>query len=289
MKVKLDSDSRLIALIGRPVAHSLSPIMHNYISELLKQNLVYLAFEPQIEMLESAFKGLLALNAVGFNVTVPYKEAVLPFIDEVAGNAKVIGAVNTVAIKNGKTYGYNTDISGFQKSLLEAGYLPLGTKVLVLGSGGAAKAVIKGLLDLGVKHIYLSGRNKTKIKELVVIFGAHNYHKLSYIRDDEIIKVSGCIDLLVNTTPVGLKGFLEHDTPIAADLLGKDTWIYDLVYNPIKTVLLRNAQAKGSKVLNGLGMLIHQGIDAYQIWTGLEPPRQVVADFINNYLANVGA
>lgn len=278
--MKIDSRYKLLGLLGNPVKHSLSPIMHNAVIAKTGLKYVYLAFSVELGSLQKAVEGFTALKAGGFNVTVPFKEAILPFLDEIDASAEMIGAVNTVLIKEGRTYGFNTDVSGFTRSIVEAGLDIRGGSVVVLGAGGAAKAAINALINMQAANIYIINRKQDKTQAIIDKYKHINSCSLWNISITEMDNALSNSDLLINATSVGMHGYMEYESPVSAQLFKKETWVCDLVYNPIKTVLLREAEKKGCKTIDGIDMLVHQGADAFKIWTGVEPPR----DFMRKQL-----
>lgn len=284
MQSKINAKTGLLGIIGNPIAHSLSPLMHNYLLETLELDFVYLAFDLKTSFLEEGVKGLVSLGAKGFNVTVPHKEAVINYLDHVEKSAKLIGAVNTVLIKEGKTYGYNTDITGFKESIDRTGLSLKGKNVSVLGAGGAARAAIIGLLELGASKVNIINRNKEKTSQLIDSYqtqGIKNLNNILVEQGEEAINNS---TLIVNATPVGMKGYLPGESPIPSDFLHEGMWVCDLVYNPLETVLLAEATQKGCQVIDGLEMLVQQGADAFKIWTGVHPPRDKMRNLLIEHI-----
>jgi shikimate dehydrogenase len=280
MKNTINAKTNLIGLIGSPVGHSLSPTIHNYLFELLDLNYRYLAFDVQSELLRDAVNGLAAIGAKGFNVTVPHKEKIMPLLDHVGKNAKIIGAVNTILLENGKIMGYNTDVTGFKKSIEEAGFCAQDKIVTVLGAGGAARAAIIGLIELGAKEVNIINRNELKTQ---VIIDAYKANGISNIRNVSLKDACDAIresKLVVNATSVGMKGYLPDESPISPEYFTAEMWVCDLVYNPLETVFLSEARKRGCNIINGLHMLVHQGADAFKIWTEIDPPREKISELL---------
>jgi len=255
------------ALIGHPVAHSKSPLIHEY---WMKQQGIKGSYELiDVEMVDLADQVQRFIDGGynGFNITVPHKENILLFCDVLDDNAKQIGAVNTVHIKEGRLHGYNTDCAGFIDNLKNTiiGFSGKGKTALVLGAGGAARAVIQGLKNEGFEKIYLSNRTIEKSEKLKNDFG-----DLISVIDWEEREVHGDkVDLLVNTTSLGMvnKPPLEFDLTAFND----SAVIYDIVYNPLMTKLLKEGENKGLKVVTGIGMLLYQAAPAFELWTSLKP------------------
>lgn len=270
MKNKMKS---IYGLVGYPVSHSLSPLMHNAAFKELKLDCEYQLFSLKEEELEGFFKGLHEKDSpiFGINVTVPYKEKVIKHLDTLSPYVEKTMAVNTVVIdKNRKLRGYNTDGPGFLAHLTQLGFDPKGKRVSMIGCGGVARAIISVLCLLPEKpssfRIYDVDKQKAKnlLEDLTKRLDIGIVQVVDSI-DDLDIELS---DLLINATPVGLK---ESD-PILVEshLLHKDMLVYDVIYNPAETKLLTMAKIKGAKVSNGLGMLFYQGVLAFQHWAGAE-------------------
>ena len=259
-----DSSTGLYGIIGHPVAHSLSPVMHNSAFKATGLNNVYLAFD--VTDLEDAVKGIRALGIKGVSVTVPHKESVMKFLDEIDPVAKKIGAVNTIINRNGRLLGTNTDWIGAVKALEEgAGRLDT-KKVLVLGAGGSARAVVAGLTERGAR-VLIANRTLEKAKDLAEQFDARWY---SF---DELPDVEA--NIVVNTTSVGMEP--NQDTSlIPAELLPKYPIVMDIVYSPLKTKLLKEAEATGCKTITGLRMLLFQAVAQFELWTGMQVPAEVM-------------
>ncbi len=270
---------KIVGIIGFPLEHSLSPAMHNAAFRKLGLDFEYVPFEVSPEDLREALYGLRALRLRGFNVTIPHKETIIPLLDEVTRLARDIGAVNTVVIENGRSVGYNTDGPGFINSLKEdARFEPKGKKAVIIGAGGASRAVATMLAAAGVKTIVFSDMIDHKAKQLA-----------GYIRtqmDIPAISVSPGSrelqesleesELLVNASPVGMFPRVD-ESPLSENIrLHAGLTVYDLVYNPRETKLMKAAQAVGAKACSGLGMLVRQGALAFTIFTGEEAPFEVM-------------
>jgi len=249
--------------------------MHNAAFKELGLDYEYIPFEVEPEDLHEAINGLRALHIAGFNVTIPHKEAIVPLLDDVTKLARTIGAVNTVENQEGKLIGYNTDGLGFIESLNEdAGFDPKGKRVVVLGAGGASRGVATMLAEVGASSIMLSDVFEDKGQELVEYLNSLTETKCSFAKPDSA-SLSDEIeyaDLLINTTPIGMHP-KENESPLPKKVkLNKKTLVYDLVYNPSETKLLKTAKAASCKVVSGLGMLVRQGALAFTVFTGEEPP-----------------
>ena len=269
------AEKEIYGLIGSPLKHSLSPLMHNAAFGALKIDAEYRLFELKAEELTGFFGSLREKNIHGLNVTVPYKEKVIPYLDNVSHEAGVIGAVNTVRVTDEGREGFNTDGQGFIKNLKEdLGFEPRGKKVVILGAGGASRAISVYLCKENPAYISVYDVDSNKASKLA----SHLQENFRGVAVNSFASIEdvhlGEADLLVNATPVGLK---ESD-PAVIDvaLPGKDTLVYDLIYNPRETKLLKLAKDRGLRVSNGLGMLLYQGMLTFEIWTGRPAPKEVM-------------
>ncbi len=267
----INAKTRVTGLIGYPVEHSLSPLMHNTAFDRLGLNYCYVAMPVREEALKDAIKGLKALNFAGFNVTVPHKENVIPLLDDIDEEARFIGAVNTVKNEDGRLRGYNTDGRGFMESLREAGIEVKGKDIFIVGAGGAARA-IGYYLVMEASRVCIFDIDSGKAISLV--------NALKGVRDnvvfvDSLSRIRSS-DLIINATPLGLKE--EDPLPVDLRLLSKDQVIYDLIY--WDTTLVREARAIGCRAVNGLGMLLWQGVLAFRIWTGITPPVEIMREVL---------
>jgi len=266
----IDAKTQVYGVIGYPIKHSLSPVFQNALMRYAGLNAVYLAFEIKPEELKKAFEGFIAAGFKGINVTVPFKEDIILLLDYVEDTAKEIGAVNTVKFEDGKALGYNTDWIGFLKSLKSVISDVRGKKVLVLGAGGASKAVVYALVREGAE-VYLWNRTKEKALKLAQKFN------LKVVDSPE--EVVNEVEVIVNTTSVGLK---DEDPPIFNyDLIKENQVVVDIIYK--ETKLLKRAKEKGAKTLDGLPMLLWQGIEAFKIWNGCEVPYSVAERAVKEF------
>lgn len=268
----LNSKTELYAVIGDPISHSLSPKIHNKIFRELQQDKAYISLRvPSSELREAL--SVLKYNFKGFNITIPHKEAIIPYLDEIDPSARLYGAVNTVKVEAGLLKGYNTDGYGFIKSLQSIDTEVDGKEVLVLGAGGAARVIAFELLSRGCT-VTIANRNIEKASQLrdQLLVSTPN-SKVNILTPSKITNNYFCI---VNTTPVGMAP-LEEDTPIENKGVLKATeLVYDLIYNPYKTKLLQEAEAEGCKVLNGLSMLFHQAVRAQEIWLNTKLDNNII-------------
>jgi shikimate dehydrogenase len=259
----IDGQTKIFGILGRPVAHSLSPAMHNAAFRHLGINAAYVAFP--VTDLPQAVAGLKGLGIGGVSVTIPFKEEVIPLIDELAPQAAKIGAVNTVVNRNGRLVGYNTDWLGAVAALTATISLK-GRHVLILGAGGASRAIAYGIIEAGGR-VSLTDVDQARAGVLVKDLGG------------EAIPLNTLGDcpasILVNATPVGMAPDVEG-IPLNPDLLGRFGVVMDIVYQPLETRLLREAEAQGGATIDGLQMLIHQGVAQFKLFTGREAPAEVM-------------
>ncbi|MGE7592907.1 shikimate dehydrogenase [Peribacillus frigoritolerans] len=273
---------KIYGVMGDPIAHSMSPDIHNDAFEKENIEAVYHHFHVTKEGLNDAVKGMKALGIKGFNITIPHKTSIIPFLDEVDELALAIGAVNTVVNKNGRFIGYNTDGKGFFKSLCDeiSGDIKA-KKTLVIGAGGAARAIYFTLVKEGVKQVDIANRTKERAAQLVSDCPYDKVSKaLSIIEAEESLSQ---YDLIIQTTSSGMSPELDH-SPLKVDQLKTGAIVSDIIYNPLQTKLLREAGEKGAETQNGLGMFINQAALAFEIWTGIMPDTARMTDIVLNKL-----
>jgi len=260
---------KTVALIGYPLGHTLSPAMHNAGYKYLGLDYEYVALEVPPEDLSQAVDGLRALHFAGFNVTIPHKEKVVPLLDEITPLARQIGAVNTVQNQEGKLIGFNTDGPGFIESLhQDARFDPKGKKAVILGAGGAGRAVALSLLQNEAKEIVLYDAIAEKAEKLA--------ENIAQKASQDLQKEINRADLLVNCSPIGMHP-KTGESPLPESIkLHRKLMVYDIVYNPAETKLLRSAKAAGAKAFSGLGMLVRQGALAFTVFTGKPAPLKVM-------------
>jgi shikimate dehydrogenase len=257
-----------LGVIGYPIKHSISPAMHNAALRHLGMDGVYLAFEVRPDELKHAIFGARSLGFKGLNVTIPFKEAVLSFV-EPSGIAAKIGAVNTLDLEN--MVGYNTDAYGAVKALEECDVEVDGKIALVVGAGGAGKAVAFGLIERNATVVIT---NRTALKGIELAERLRKYGDCIFHPFDRVEELKGKVDLIVNATPLGMMGF-DAKLPVPRALLS-NVIVFDTVYNPPETPLIREAKRRGCKVVYGLDMLVYQGAKAFEIWTGYEAPVSIM-------------
>jgi shikimate dehydrogenase len=269
------SGTKVICVIGDPIDHSLSPRMHNAAFKHLGLNYVYVPFRVLKADLKYAVRGIRALNIRGFNVTIPHKVSIMKFLDEVDSTALKIGSVNTVVNEDGKLLGYNTDGLGFSEALREEGVNPEGKRVVLIGAGGASRAVSFYLAGMCSKLTILNRTRSRAVKlarELTSL-GCKVYGK--GLTTKSLEKELADCDLLVNTTSVGMYPNVG-ESPVPRNFLRKDLVVFDIVYNPLETLLLSYAREIGAKAVDGVGMLVNQGAIGFKMWTGVEAPKDVM-------------
>lgn len=267
-----------LAVIGYPIAHSLSPTMHNAGYEAVHKKAIYHKFAVKPEELKEAVLGLKALGFRGWNVTIPHKETILPLCDELTEEAKLAGAVNTVKVQDGKLIGHNTDGVGFVQSLQEHMDLTPHKHIVLLGAGGAAKGIAMALAPLGVT-IHVLNRTKAKAQQLVEqIQSIGGQAILEEWAQGEWLNKGDCI---IQTTSIGLK---MEDYPFSLQGISPDTLVIDIIFNPWETPFLKEAKSLGCKTVNGMEMLLYQGAKAWEFWFAEEAPVSVMREALLNAL-----
>jgi shikimate dehydrogenase len=261
----LTGNTKIVGVWGHPVGHSRSPVMHNAALDMLGLDWVYVPFEVRPENLAEAVAGLRALNIIGVNVTVPLKEQVLPLLDIVDDDVRWIGSVNTIHNVNGKLHGYSTDGAGFLRSLEAVGQHVEGRQALILGAGGSARAVAFALVSRGCV-CQIANRTEARAAELALAVNARFPHSTSAVGWGAD---AAPFDLLVNTTSLGMQPNEDAMPALPPEAFLNRPFVYDLIYAPAQTKLLKQAEAAGCATLNGVGMLVWQGALALALWTGI--------------------
>ncbi len=279
--MNLLGSARVLGVFGHPVSHSMSPVMHNAAIRALNLDYVYVPFHVLPGNLGGAVDGIRALDIAGVNVTIPHKERIIEYLDEVGEHAKLIRSVNTVINENGRLRGETTDGPGFLKSAQAAWGNIDGSKVLILGAGGSAKAVAYALAGVGCK-IVVANRTQARAQELVggltAVFG-DEAARAAGLQRDVLSEEMRDTDLVVNTTSVGMHPD-DDGIPIPPDLLHPGLLVYDLVYNPLRTRLVGEADARGARAVTGLKMLVYQGALSFEMWTHKEAPIAVMEEAV---------
>ena len=265
---------KTVGLIGYPLGHSISPIFQQAAFDELGIEVRYELWETTPDKLGKIVKGIKNEDKLGSNVTVPYKEDVIQFLDELNEIARDIGAVNTVTKRDGKLIGYNTDAEGFLRSVeVEGKFDPEGKTVTMIGAGGVARAIGFSLVQSGAKVLNLFDIDRTRAMKLASELKASQVNVLSSNSGSEYEAAISGTDLLINCTPIGMKHSpSEGQSPVAAELVSSQSLVYDVVYNPLKTPLLETAEKAGVTALGGLSMLVYQGVAAFELWTGQKAP-----------------
>jgi len=287
--MKISGETRVCAVIGDPVEHSLSPVMHNAAFEELKLDFVYVAFRVRRKELREALNGARSLDILGLNVTMPHKNAVMKYLDETDSTARSIGAVNTILNDQGKLIGYDTDGIGALKALKENGITPKGKKLLLLGAGGAGKAIAFHAAQ-EVEELVILNRTPQKAKKLAEALRKEYNKKINgNTLSTEIIEEElNDTEILVNATSVGMHPDVNQSL-VPPSLLKSDLCVMDIVYDPIETKLAKDAKAVGAKVVSGIEMLVYQGAASFEIWTNRSAPVTVMKQAVLNKLSEAGA
>jgi shikimate dehydrogenase len=270
--------TQTVGLIGYPLGHSISPVFQQAAFGHLGLDIRYELWETRPEDLDKVVKGLRSADKLGANVTVPYKEDVLDLLDELDDLASDIGAVNTIVKREGKLVGYNTDAGGFLRALKEEGrFDPQGKKVTMIGAGGVARAIGFILIKYGIKSLALFDIEAERAEKLASDLKAKGITVLKSDKSAEFREAVSTADLLINCTPVGMKhSASEGQSPLDETLISPKSLFYDVVYNPIKTPLLKSAEKVGAKAMGGLSMLVYQGAYAFELWTGRKAPVDIM-------------
>ncbi len=267
-----------VAVLGHPVAHSLSPRMHTAAFQAQNVDMVYLAFDVHPDRLRQAVEGLRAFGMRGANITLPHKETVMPLLDAVTPAAARVGAVNTIVNDEGTLKGYNTDVAGFLSALRTI--RPQGAQALrclVVGAGGAARAVVAALVEDHAAEIWIHNRTQERavsLRESAITWGGSRCEVAAF---DDLKATAGRVELLVNATSVGLSPTVK-ESAVPVDIVDSHHLVMDVVYQPHPTALVAAAAARGATALDGREMLVMQAADSYRLWTGLEPPVQAMRE-----------
>jgi shikimate dehydrogenase len=283
---KLSGYTELYALLGNPAKHSLSPFIHNYFFNKYNLDAVYLSFEVAVTDFETALTGGFKLGFSGINLTMPFKEDSIKFINELDENAKATGSVNTIKsdIQNKSIRGFNTDIPGFIKSLDDHDFDCEKSNCLVIGAGGAAKSTVYALLKSKIKNIYIYNRNSIKAAQIKILFNKTYPGKIIVIEDLKQTPINE-IKLIINCTPIGMKkDYLKENTliPVPQDWDLKNKFVFEMVYNPLITPLIKKALKDGAEVIYGTEMLVNQASFSFEIWTGIYPDLTYLKKYFKN-------
>lgn len=279
--MKINGNTKIAGIFGDPIGHTLSPAMHNAAFNALGLNAVYVPFHVKSDLpggLKAAVESIRALGLLGVNVTIPHKEKVLKYLDEIEPHAMDLGAVNTIVNKDGKLIGYNTDGAGYLLSLRdETGFRAARKRVVVIGAGGAARSIVYSMLAAKPVSVVIANRTLRRAEALAGSF-ARKFGSTDIIAAplDKESLFEHCVkaDLIVNTTSTGMMGQGELDLPLGA--LPDRAIISDIVYRPLRTGLIKSAEKRGLKTHGGLGMLVRQGAIGFELWTGKKAPVKVM-------------
>ena len=259
--MNIDGSTQIVGVFGSPITHTASPAMHNAAFAALKMNWVYLPFHVEPQNLRAALDGVRTMNFRGVNLTVPHKILAVDIVNEMDATARKLGAVNTVVVESGKLRGFNTDGYGFSKAIKEEFDMTLkGKRILILGAGGAGRAIAIQCAHEGAAKVIVANRTPGRLPDTIGL--------------DAVGPVIGQVDLLVNATSVGLKP--GEALPITREMFRPELAVYDTIYRPAETELIRQASDAGAKFANGLSMLLHQGAKSFEIWTKRKAPLAVM-------------
>lgn len=278
----IKGSTNIVGLIGHPVEHSFSPPMHNAAFEALEMDYVYVAFDVDPLNLKSAIDGAKSLNIKGFNVTIPHKIEVMKHLDEIDEVAALIGAVNTIDFKDMK--GYNTDGIGAVKAIEEVTSIK-NKNVVVAGAGGASRAISFYIAKYGADSLTILNRNVEKADNLAK--DVSNSNLINEVKSDSMSEINSHVtdaDILIDTTPVGMHPNVDDEPIVLADNMHDDLVVFDAVYNPNDTVLIKEAVKAGAKPVYGIKMLLYQGAESFRIWTGRDAPVDVMEDALRKTL-----
>ncbi len=278
----------VLCIVGHPVKHSYSPFIHNIALNLTGLDYIYLPFDIPQDNLKSAIKGFLALGIKGFNVTLPYKEAIIPYLQTISEEASTVGSVNTVVNDLGKLVGYNTDVHGVMETLLPYKDEISGLEVSIIGAGGGARAVIYALIRyFKPAKINIINRSEQRAESLKIYFS----EKMKFdaietfeLFPPDILPVLNNSKLIINATPIGMSPDAD-DSPINnSKIFVPSQIVFDIVYNPVNTKFLQMAKEEGAVVLDGIKMLVYQAARSFELWTGTPMPVEGVYDALKKYL-----
>jgi shikimate dehydrogenase len=284
---EITGKTRLLGVIGHPIGHSLSPLMHNAALTELGENYVYVAFPIKPDDLATAIAGLASIGVVGFSVTIPHKQTIMPFLSQITPTAKLVGAVNTVWWTEQGWQGTNTDVEGFVAPLTVLNQDWQKVNPVVLGNGGAARAVVVGLAQLGCPEIQIVGRNLEKLEAFKNSWSRADFNsELSVYPWQALAELIPSTTLLINTTPLGMTPHLEQ-SPVEEDLmqgLSSSAIAYDLIYTPRPTRFLQQAADQGATIIDGLEMLVQQGAAALRLWLQKPVPVDTMRQALRNFI-----
>ena len=269
------------AIIGKPVKHARSPLLQNTALRAVGLAAEYIAVEVEPEHLERDVRTLVEDGCAGFNITIPHKQTIIPLLSTIDNEAKHIGAVNTVVIRNGSLHGYNTDVHGFRASLAPHKDRLRGANALLLGAGGAARTATYSLVhDFKPERITIAARTREQAQRLADSFSQENTISVCSFNEAELAKTVGQATLVVNATPVGMHPHTNASPLPASAPFHRGQIVFDLIYTPLQTTLLKHAASSGATTVNGLEMLLQQGARAFELFTGKQMPVDVVREAV---------
>ncbi len=283
MESRISGYTQLIGLVATPIRHSISPKMHNAAFAKLGLDYAYLAFEIDQSQLKDTVSGLKAMGARGFNVSMPYKTAIIDYLDELSPAAKLCQAVNTVVNEDGKLVGYMTDGSGLIRSLKDEGYDITGKKITVVGCGGAGKAIQIQAALYGVAELAIFNRSCEKGEQVANLINEQTTCKATFyeLKNEEVLKEQLADSyLLINATSIGMADLEGESFIKSLSTLHSNLIVCDIIYNPSKTKLLEQAESVGCQIVNGVGMIVYQGAEAFKLWTGKDMPLEHVKEVL---------
>lgn len=283
MMEMITGKTNVVGVIGDPVEHSLSPLMHNAAFRDLGLDYIYVPYHVKKGTLESAISGAKSLDIKGLNVTIPHKTEVIKYLDSLDKSAELIGAVNTIKFHKGHAKGYNTDGIGAVKAVEEVSSV-INKKVIILGAGGAARAIAFQMFLDGADSIVIANRTVEKAEQLQEdLVEKLNANVKSTNLGEKLKNELVDADILINTTPIGMYPNIDQEPLVKAELMCENLIVKDCVYNPLKTGLIKEAEKCGATTISGLKMLIYQGMEAFRIWTSVTPPLEIFENSLKIY------
>lgn len=285
---KFNHTTQIVGVMGHPIKHSYSPLMHNISFEILNLNYIYLPFDVTITNLKTALKGMVALGIKGVNVTLPLKEKIGQFLNEVSDEAGIVGAVNTVVNENGNLHGYNTDVYGVIETIAPFKDEINGQTVTVIGAGGAARGVLYALIkEFKPERINIVNRTADKAESLKEYFISKMLFENIYAYEllpPDLVGVFHGSKMIINSTSIGMSPDIDDAPTTIAESFHKDQVVFDVVYTPLKTKLLEIAESQGALALNGLKMFVEQGAKSFELWTEQLMPKEKIYHTLKSYM-----
>ena len=288
MNLNMGKHKSVVGIIGHPITHSLSPLMHNTAFEIKGLDYIYLSFDVVSENLEDAMKGMVGLGIRGFNVTIPHKEKIVQYLNKISDEANIIGAVNTVVNENGILTGYNTDVNGIVKTLEPYKEELENSEVSLFGAGGATRSILYALIrNFNVGKINLINRTKERAEQLKDYYSEkmlfENISTFELVPPD-LKKIIFNSKVLINATPLGMFPETDDSPVLSEEFFNDNQIVFDVIYNPLKTKFLQLAESSGATVVNGLKMFVEQGSKAFELWTGEEMPKEEITKVVEQEL-----